>query len=241
MKDHYQRKATEAKHQHQLANPDYHYQPRKPFEKKKRMTKSKLAKLATKNAAGKNHTTAVKGQANQFATMTEQMELPVFNTGPTLDTTSKPGYMSITGVAGPTAAFRDELNALHEANRAVHAVNPSAAARAFSATRTIVPTSDGLNVAQIESFPVDLSGIDPDLYGDGVLNLGHELDIPAVDYRVVQAPAESLESALDLSQFDSFCAMDTEIFRHEKLDDLFDFDSFSYDSSSLQTSNGSLT
>jgi hypothetical protein len=42
----YHRKAAEAKHQHSLLYPGWQYQPRKPSEKKKRMTKNKLAKLA---------------------------------------------------------------------------------------------------------------------------------------------------------------------------------------------------
>ena len=42
----YHRKAAEAKYQHAMTNPGWQYQPRKPSEKKKRMTKNKLAKLA---------------------------------------------------------------------------------------------------------------------------------------------------------------------------------------------------
>lgn len=37
-----------------MANPGYQYQPRKPSEKKKRMTKNKIAKLAAKSAAAKS-------------------------------------------------------------------------------------------------------------------------------------------------------------------------------------------
>ncbi|KAK4555259.1 hypothetical protein LTR86_007555 [Recurvomyces mirabilis] len=46
----YKSKAEEAKHQHELAHPDYQYQPRKPSEKKRRMTKNKIAKLAKAQA-----------------------------------------------------------------------------------------------------------------------------------------------------------------------------------------------
>lgn len=42
IKDAYKRKAESAKSQHALDHPDYQYQPRKPSEKKKRMTKRKL-------------------------------------------------------------------------------------------------------------------------------------------------------------------------------------------------------
>ncbi|KAI7382124.1 hypothetical protein KC336_g18696 [Hortaea werneckii] len=44
----YIRQAEDKKEQHAIANPGYQYQPRKPSEKKKRMTKNKLAKLAAK-------------------------------------------------------------------------------------------------------------------------------------------------------------------------------------------------
>ncbi|KAK4540632.1 hypothetical protein LTR36_009063 [Oleoguttula mirabilis] len=44
----YKRRAEDAKTQHATNNPGYQYQPRKPSEKKKRMTKNKLAKLAAK-------------------------------------------------------------------------------------------------------------------------------------------------------------------------------------------------
>lgn len=47
VKDEYKMKADMAKEQHASLHPNYQYQPRKPSEKKKRMTKNKLAKLAT--------------------------------------------------------------------------------------------------------------------------------------------------------------------------------------------------
>ncbi|GAB7359580.1 hypothetical protein MBLNU230_g6766t2 [Neophaeotheca triangularis] len=45
VKEIYKRKSESAKSQHALDHPDYQYQPRKPSEKKKRMTKRKLAAL----------------------------------------------------------------------------------------------------------------------------------------------------------------------------------------------------
>lgn len=46
----YQAKAAEEKRQHLIDHPGYQYQPRKPSEKKKRMTKNKLAKLRAQSA-----------------------------------------------------------------------------------------------------------------------------------------------------------------------------------------------
>ncbi|TKA60150.1 hypothetical protein B0A55_12861 [Friedmanniomyces simplex] len=59
----YRGKAEDAKRQHELNHPEYQYQPRKPSEKKRRMTKSKLAKLAKAEA-----------EANGYAA--EQQSLP---------------------------------------------------------------------------------------------------------------------------------------------------------------------
>ncbi|KXS97242.1 hypothetical protein AC578_25 [Pseudocercospora eumusae] len=47
----YKKRAEEEKRQHAIDHPGYRYQPRKPSEKKKRMTKNKLAKLAAKSSS----------------------------------------------------------------------------------------------------------------------------------------------------------------------------------------------
>lgn len=47
VKDEYRSRAEAERRQHAIDHPGYQYQPRKPSEKKKRMTKNKVAKLAT--------------------------------------------------------------------------------------------------------------------------------------------------------------------------------------------------
>jgi len=47
-------KAAEAKEQHSQQNPGYSYQPRKPLEKKRRMTKRKMAQMSTAVAVENN-------------------------------------------------------------------------------------------------------------------------------------------------------------------------------------------
>lgn len=64
--DEYKRKAEEAKQQHAIANPGYQYQPRKPSEKKKRMTKNKIAKLAAKTQANGTSTVAQQALPTDF-------------------------------------------------------------------------------------------------------------------------------------------------------------------------------
>ncbi|KAK5679274.1 hypothetical protein LTS10_008089 [Elasticomyces elasticus] len=50
VRDAYKQKAAHAKALHELNHPEYQYQPRKPSEKKRRMTKNKLAKIAKAQA-----------------------------------------------------------------------------------------------------------------------------------------------------------------------------------------------
>ena len=52
----YKQRAGDAKRQHEIDHPDYHYQPRRPSEKKRRMTRNKLAKLAAAEAQAANGT-----------------------------------------------------------------------------------------------------------------------------------------------------------------------------------------
>jgi hypothetical protein len=52
----YKQLAEGAKKKHELEHPDYQYQPRKPSEKKRRMTKNKLAKLAQAQAKANGYT-----------------------------------------------------------------------------------------------------------------------------------------------------------------------------------------
>lgn len=47
----FKKEAEDQKRQHAIDHPGYRYQPRKPSEKKKRMTKNKLAKLAAESGS----------------------------------------------------------------------------------------------------------------------------------------------------------------------------------------------
>lgn len=58
VKDEYKRRADAERAQHALNYPGYQYQPRKPSEKKKRMTKNKVAKLATSSRPLRRNTQA---------------------------------------------------------------------------------------------------------------------------------------------------------------------------------------
>ncbi|KAK3635460.1 hypothetical protein LTR56_014744 [Elasticomyces elasticus] len=52
VRDVYKQKGADAKALHELNHPEYQYQPRKPSEAKRRMTKNKLAKIAKAQAEG---------------------------------------------------------------------------------------------------------------------------------------------------------------------------------------------
>ncbi|KAK0253680.1 hypothetical protein LTS09_011258 [Friedmanniomyces endolithicus] len=70
----YKRKADDVKRQHELNHPDYQYQPRKPSEKKRRMTKTKLAKLAKAQAEANNYVSEQQSLPDDFdpATLLDQ-------------------------------------------------------------------------------------------------------------------------------------------------------------------------
>ncbi|EME39094.1 mating type locus 1-2 [Dothistroma septosporum NZE10] len=71
VKDEYKQKAEDEKRQHAIAHPGYQYQPRKPSEKKKRMTKNKLAKLAavSRSTDATTDATTVPAQQNEQTTV----------------------------------------------------------------------------------------------------------------------------------------------------------------------------
>ncbi|SMR64530.1 unnamed protein product [Zymoseptoria tritici ST99CH_1A5] len=72
VRDQYKQKAEEEKRQHAIEHPGYQYKPRKPSEKKRRMTKKKLAKLAdvVENVRERQHFRAVVNPTPPAAGMT---------------------------------------------------------------------------------------------------------------------------------------------------------------------------
>lgn len=58
VRDEYKRKSEEVKRQHAIDHPGYQYQPRKPSEKKKRMTRNKITKLSHRAAGAPSSITA---------------------------------------------------------------------------------------------------------------------------------------------------------------------------------------
>lgn len=78
VKDEYKRRAEEEKRVHALLHPDYRYAPRKPSEKKKRMTKNKLAKLA----ASRRATPVTFPTTTQASQLQQQQQLPQLPAAP---------------------------------------------------------------------------------------------------------------------------------------------------------------
>ncbi|KAK1060724.1 hypothetical protein LTR12_009508 [Friedmanniomyces endolithicus] len=70
----YKRKAEDVKRQHELNHPDYQYQPRKPSAKKRRMTETKLAKLAKAQAEANGYVSEQQSLTDDFdpATLLDQ-------------------------------------------------------------------------------------------------------------------------------------------------------------------------
>ncbi|KAK5163339.1 uncharacterized protein LTR77_010712 [Saxophila tyrrhenica] len=76
IKELYKRKSEEAKRQHAIDHPGYQYQPRKPSEKKKRMTKTKLAKLRAQ-ANDANAPQPTSDFDNMLANITQEQQISV--------------------------------------------------------------------------------------------------------------------------------------------------------------------
>ncbi|KAK5114241.1 hypothetical protein LTR85_010306 [Meristemomyces frigidus] len=131
----YKRKAEEAKSQHAANNPGYQYQPRKPSEKKKRMTKNKLAKLAAKAEENGNISGDIAQQPlpddfdpvhmldeqlgrcadAQPLTINEYGQMHVQQT-PILSATSDPNFGGFHAGPDPNDVLRTSLEAFNEAN-----------------------------------------------------------------------------------------------------------------------------
>ncbi|KAF2160287.1 hypothetical protein M409DRAFT_29376 [Zasmidium cellare ATCC 36951] len=76
VKAEYAKRAEEEKRQHAIDHPGYKYQPRKPSEKKKRMTKNKLAKLAAQSSSTDATTNATPLPAQQNGQTTVSTVMP---------------------------------------------------------------------------------------------------------------------------------------------------------------------
>ncbi|OQN96610.1 hypothetical protein B0A48_17040 [Cryoendolithus antarcticus] len=228
VKDQYQRKAAEVKHQHSLANPNYHYQPRKPSEKKKRMTKGKIAKLAAINNS------SIASQAFSASNvghngMVAQMQFPAgdftfasasASNGPALKVSKAgiPFFHAGLDADGQLAAALSLHNVTHSA---LPVIAKGLAPIATGMTSIV----DGINVNTLPSFPVDVAQQDNALYGADAFDLDTDFDL--FDFDAVSS-ANMPEVVGNAHQNFMPAVSDAEVYRQEGLDQLFDFDSFTY-------------
>lgn len=98
------------KRQHAIDHPGYQYQPRKPSEKKKRMTKNKLAKLAARSGNTDATTDATSLPAQQSEQITVDTLMPPYQ-NTTSQITNLPGVPAATFNVVPDAAGDDGLRA----------------------------------------------------------------------------------------------------------------------------------
>nr|QIA97808.1 putative MAT1-2-1 protein [Teratosphaeria destructans] len=144
----YKRKAEDAKRQHELDHPGYQYQPRKPSEKKKRMTKNKLAKLAAKaqenNGDGISVQQPLPDSFDPIAMLDENLrqclgndplQVTQFGTEyshqpPTLNATTIPGLMSFDAAHESDAMLRTQLEEFNMLHHPLPQPNPNPASNA---------------------------------------------------------------------------------------------------------------
>nr|AHM94097.1 MAT1-2-1 [Cercospora beticola] len=113
----YKSRAEEEKRQHAIDHPGYRYQPRKPSEKKKRMTKSKLAKLAAKSGSinATMDATNLPGQLdanNQLYNMLVGEQLNFGTNTPSYETTA-PQLVTFDGAELDISAFGEPWASLN--------------------------------------------------------------------------------------------------------------------------------
>jgi hypothetical protein len=92
-----------------MANPGYQYQPRKPSEKKKRMTKNKIAKLAAKSAAAKPSASL----HNMASGVTDDDMLPPAQVAPMLTFNENKNTASFFAGSGTSDQLIAELTAFN--------------------------------------------------------------------------------------------------------------------------------
>lgn len=217
VRDKYKRKSNEAALQHSKTYPGYQYQPRKPSEKKKRMTKNKLAKLAAKSASAKS--------------ADEEMVAPV---APVLTINANSlSFVAGEGAPGQLAAALNDFNtstftAAQLASAAAHGGQghpvPAASSTAFVA--------DSINMDMITHYPVPAASSsfitsDADANYDAMMDPIHDatraaaLLMPDLDELDIVLP---YDQSLTTSEVSRQFGLNEEV--QDGLNDFFDFGSF---------------
>ena len=205
-----------------MANPGYQYQPRKPSEKKKRMTKNKIAKLAAKSAAAKS---SASSHADNDMAPPQVAPLLTFNENQNTAT-----FFAGSGTSDQLAA---ELTAFNNSKFT------AAQQAAYFSGAQIPPVfsteaaADFYTMNSITNFPLPTST-------SNVQTSGTELFAQsAEDFFDEDAPNTSSFTLPELDDVDVFVPRDeslddNEVLRQlrleaelkDELEELFDFDSF---------------
>nr|QEJ80709.1 putative MAT1-2-1 protein [Teratosphaeria gauchensis] len=183
VREEYKRKAEDAKRQHELDHPGYQYQPRKPSEKKKRMTKNKLAKLAAKaqenNGDGISVQQPLPDDFDPIAMLDENLrqcmgnnplQVTQFGTEystqpPTLNATTVPGLMSFDAAHDSDAMLRTQLEEFNMLHHSLPQPNPN-------------PAGNGQPVGISQSFRNPAVVCQPVVNG-GFVDDARRFDLPA--------------------------------------------------------------
>lgn len=157
VKEAYKCKAEAAKRQHLVDNPGYQYQPRKPSEKKKRMTKGKLAKLASKAAVVPDSTSNNNGNAvmDHLSTGNHAMTAIPHSAVTNLEPigSNSMGFVAGHDEYGQLATDLTNFNAAHPAY-------PVATAVQAPLTLNTISMYDNVSAAATPYFPLDISAPD---------------------------------------------------------------------------------
>lgn len=207
-----------------MANPGYQYQPRKPSEKKKRMTKNKIAKLAAKSAPAKS---SASSQADNDMSPPQVAPLLTFNE-------NKPTATFFAG-SGTSDQLAAELTAFNNSKWT------EAQQAAYFSGATIPPVfstqaaADFYTMDSITNFPlpastsnVQSSGTEAfaqsaeDFFDEDAVNTSSFILPDLNDVDVFLPRDENLDTSEVLRQL----GLEAEL--KDGLDDFFDFDRFDH-------------
>lgn len=158
VKTEWKSKAESVKRQHLEDHPDYQYQPRKPFEKKRRMTKRKTAVFA----AGASSSTLQPPTQTRADALTSQhlvnlnsMEMPSFNytaNGQMATFTFDPAQQNQMGLFGEMIDNHNGLTMAPVQSAAAPAAN------------TVLPTAAHNNQYHLEMSTEDIARAESELF-----------------------------------------------------------------------------
>ncbi|PNS19690.1 hypothetical protein CAC42_7534 [Sphaceloma murrayae] len=152
VRDQWKLKSEVVKAIHELEYPDYQYQPRKPSEKKRRMTKKKAARLASTVGAGDTKSVI-------------DIQSPLANPEATFNDTFERATFAFDPNQGLQLQLTDDLLSGHLDNAADPATDPLSDESIFLSGVLESVSTEAQNQAAAEDYAIDnIAGVETDIF-----------------------------------------------------------------------------